>query len=153
MIIYFAAPLFSIAEREFNDKLAKSILNNLKNVEIILPQKDSIKAMKSKEPFKTMFSTCLNSIKKADIIIAILDGSDVDSGTSFEVGFAYALKKPIIGVRSDFRDSEDRGVNLMLSRSMNTMIILKDKKITSENLAFKIVEIIKNLNHKNKKLY
>lgn len=56
-------------------------------------------------------------IRQADGVIAVLDGTDVDSGTASEVGFAYALGKPIIGLRTDFRlagDNEGALVNLQV---------------------------------------
>ena len=40
------------------------------------------------------FNNDIKQIKKADIIIANITSRD--SGTLFEVGFAYALKKPIL---------------------------------------------------------
>jgi nucleoside 2-deoxyribosyltransferase len=46
-------------------------------------------------------------IANSAIIFAILDGSDVDSGTAAEIGYAYALKKPIFGYRNDFRYAGD----------------------------------------------
>ena len=33
-----------------------------------------------------------------------MDGPDPDSGTCWEVGYAYGSKKPIVLVRTDFRD-------------------------------------------------
>lgn len=46
-------------------------------------------------------------IRGADWILAVLDGSDVDSGTAAEIGFAAALGIPVIGIRSDLRMSGD----------------------------------------------
>jgi nucleoside 2-deoxyribosyltransferase len=46
-------------------------------------------------------------ITSADVIFAVLDGSDVDSGTAAEIGFGYAKGKKIYGYRSDFRYSGD----------------------------------------------
>ncbi len=43
------------------------------------------------------------SIKQCEILVAVLDGPDVDSGTASEVGYAYGLGKKIIGLRSDIR--------------------------------------------------
>ena len=48
-----------------------------------------------------------DAVRSCDILIALLDGSDVDSGTSAETGFAYALGKKILGLRTDFRISGD----------------------------------------------
>lgn len=47
------------------------------------------------------------AIRRADALLAVLDGTDVDGGVAAEVGFAAALQKPIIGYRSDFRPSGD----------------------------------------------
>ena len=41
------------------------------------------------------------------MIVAILEGSDIDSGVATEIGYAYALNKKIIGHRSDTRVSGD----------------------------------------------
>ena len=46
-------------------------------------------------------------IGQAEIVVAILDGSDVDSGVATEIGYACALKKKIIGYRSDLRVTGD----------------------------------------------
>jgi nucleoside 2-deoxyribosyltransferase len=46
-------------------------------------------------------------IDVADMVFAILDGTDVDSGTASEIGCAFAKGKPIVGYRGDFRLSAD----------------------------------------------
>ena len=40
-------------------------------------------------------------------VLAVLDGSDVDSGTAAEIGYAAALRRPIVGLRTDLRNSGD----------------------------------------------
>lgn len=58
-----------------------------------------------------------NGIERADGILAILDGPDVDSGTASEIGYAAALGKSILGYRGDFRlsaDNEGSTVNLQV---------------------------------------
>jgi nucleoside 2-deoxyribosyltransferase len=40
------------------------------------------------------------------MLIALLDGSQVDDGTAWEIGYFYAKRLPeqkIIGIRTDFR--------------------------------------------------
>ncbi|MCK5466406.1 nucleoside 2-deoxyribosyltransferase [Candidatus Parcubacteria bacterium] len=57
------------------------------------------------------------AIKESDIIIAVLDGPDVDSGTAAEIGYASAFKKTVFGYRGDFRlsaDNEGSIVNLQV---------------------------------------
>jgi nucleoside 2-deoxyribosyltransferase len=56
-------------------------------------------------------------IERADALLAVLDGADVDSGTAAEIGFAAALGKPIVGLRLDTRqagDNEGALVNLQV---------------------------------------
>lgn len=43
-------------------------------------------------------------IRESDMLLAILDGAETDSGTSSEVGYAAAFGKPTYGLRSDWRD-------------------------------------------------
>ena len=57
--------------------------------------------------------------RNADLIrasagtLAILDGSDVDSGTAAEIGYSAALGKPVIGLRSDLRTTGDNEATLV----------------------------------------
>ena len=56
-------------------------------------------------------------ITGCDAMIAILDGTDVDSGTAAEIGFAFAKNKTIVGYRGDFRlsaDNEGLTINLQV---------------------------------------
>jgi nucleoside 2-deoxyribosyltransferase len=46
-------------------------------------------------------------IDGCDLVFAVLDGVDVDSGTAAEIGYAFAKGKPILGYRGDFRLSAD----------------------------------------------
>lgn len=56
-------------------------------------------------------------IDDCDVVFAVLDGTDVDSGTAAEIGYAYAKGKLIVGYRGDFRlsaDNEGGIVNLQV---------------------------------------
>lgn len=46
-------------------------------------------------------------IRWANYVLAVLDGTEVDSGTAAEVGFASALGKRCYGLRTDQRDCGD----------------------------------------------
>ena len=46
-------------------------------------------------------------IRASDAMLALLDGTEVDSGTAAELGFAYAIGLPIVGLRTDFRIAID----------------------------------------------
>ncbi len=47
------------------------------------------------------------AIRRCDLVVAVLDGVDVDSGTASEIGFAYGLGKPSFGLRTDSRLAGD----------------------------------------------
>ena len=40
-------------------------------------------------------------------MVAFFDGSKVDDGTAREIGYAFAKGKPVIGIRTDFRNAGD----------------------------------------------
>ncbi len=68
-----------------------------------------------KELDRGMGESNRKSIENCDIVIAVLEGSDVDSGTAAEVGYATGIGKKIIGYRSDFRlSSENIGTEINL---------------------------------------
>lgn len=56
------------------------------------------------------------AIRSAALLIAQLDGQEVDSGTAAEIGYAAALGLPCLAIRSDLRASGEPGmrVNLQL---------------------------------------
>jgi nucleoside 2-deoxyribosyltransferase len=63
------------------------------------------------------------NIRRADALLAVLDGVDVDSGTAAEIGFAAALGKPTVGLRLDTRqagDNEGAVVNLQVEHFILT---------------------------------
>ncbi len=74
-----------------------------------------------------------HAIDKCDALAAVLDGTDVDSGTSAEIGYACAREKRIEGIRTDFRlasDNEGATVNLQVE-----YFILKSGGTVSRNIA------------------
>jgi nucleoside 2-deoxyribosyltransferase len=113
--IYLAGPLFSNAERQWNKKLRDYLEQNT-DYNVYLPQ-DKCEELdpKNKEgDRKKLFRICEKGVQDADIVVAILDGADVDSGTAWEVGYARGIGKKIIGIRTDFRLCEVVNVNIML---------------------------------------
>jgi len=66
---------------------------------------------------REMGATNRAAIDAAHGVVAILDGTDVDSGTAAEIGYAFARGKLIVGYRGDFRlsaDNEGSTVNLQV---------------------------------------
>jgi nucleoside 2-deoxyribosyltransferase len=115
--VYLAAPLFSDAECDFNRKL-KSELHSI-GFKVFLPQEDSNNVHDKTDRQKIIFEKNLKGIERSDILVAVIDGADVDSGTAWEIGYAFAKGKPVIGLRTDFRTLGIEGtVNLMIERSV-----------------------------------
>ena len=115
--VYLAAPLFSEAECDFNRKLRDEIISA--GFKVFLPQEDSNNVKDMLDRQKIIFNKNLKGIENSDIIVAVIDGADVDSGTAWEIGFAFAKGKPVIGLRTDFRTLGIEGtVNLMIERSV-----------------------------------
>lgn len=125
---YLAGPLFSVAERQFNSELAATL--RVYGLEIFLPQDNEPRELTA----RNIFEADVAGINWADGVIGIMDGPDPDSGTSWEIGYAYANKKPIILLRTDFRGVGEAGLapyNLMLTESATVHIELPAIKITS----------------------
>ena len=114
--MYLAAPLFTVAERAFNEEIACHLrwFGHL----VFLPQDTPQKY----EP--AIFNKNVIGLKWSNTIVAILDGSDPDSGTAWECGYAFATERPVIGVRTDFRSAD---LNLMLTQSVHKMIVAPDQ--------------------------
>jgi nucleoside 2-deoxyribosyltransferase len=120
--VYFAAPLFTQAERRWNRELARQIESEL-GCTVVLPQDICVGGKKNApRHFAQIHHTCIEGVKSCDAMVAILDGADADSGTAFEVGYAYALGKPVIAVRTDYRKQQERGTNLMLARGCQAYV-------------------------------
>ena len=112
--IYFAAPLFSEAERSFNRKAA-DVLESL-YYHVHLPQDlDDDAESRGENREEAIYAGNLAALKSADIVVAVIDGADADSGTAWEMGYAAAAGKRIVALRTDFRRfSGNECVNLML---------------------------------------
>jgi nucleoside 2-deoxyribosyltransferase len=121
--IYLAGPLFSKAERDFNIYLKDRLVEM--GFKVFLPQVDGEDNLSSRMHERQMciFENDIRGIDESDIILAVLDGgSDVDSGTAWEMGYAYARGKKVLGLKTDFRTFGEEGiVNLMMEMSVEVL--------------------------------
>lgn len=97
MKLYFAGPLFTAAERAWNAEIAAGLRGA--GHEIFLPQEQE-----AGRDAAGIFATDVGAIDRAEVLVAIMDGLDPESGTSWEVGYGYGTKKPLVLVRTDIRD-------------------------------------------------
>ena len=78
---------------------------------------------------KVIGASNVHGIEHCDGIVAVLDGTDVDSGTSSEIGYGAAKGKPILGYRGDFRlacDNEGGIVNLQVEYFITKIVTTLD---------------------------
>lgn len=105
--IYIAGPLFSQAELEFNEKLNEVLIQA--GYATFLPQKDGyelsdlIQDADPHEASSIIFNLDLDELKRADILVFIMDGRVPDEGACVEVGIAFALGKECYGLKTDTR--------------------------------------------------
>ena len=133
--VYLAAPLFSEAELDFNRKLRDEIKRA--GFKVFLPQEDSNNIKDEKTRQKIIFGKNEAAIQNSNIIVAVLDGTDIDSGTAWEIGYAYARGKPILGLRTDFRTLGIEGtVNLMIERSVILCMNIPELMNSLKNIQF-----------------
>lgn len=119
--IYLAGPLFTHAELEFNRKL-RDLLEE-QGFSVFFPQEDAedAKIEHNRLNQAMIFKRCVGGVDSSDLVVAVLDGVDVDSGTAWEIGYAYAKGKPVLGLRTDFRELSDGIVNLMIEFAVETL--------------------------------
>lgn len=117
--IYFAGPLFSDAEIEFNLKLTK-VLEDC-GYKVFLPQRDTglvadLDKKSEKEKAHIIFESDVKGLLESDIIVMVLDGRVPDEGACVELGIAYANNKRCYGIKTDVRSfRKDLDINPMLS--------------------------------------
>ena len=140
MKIYLAGPLFSEGERNWIRNLKKEIelLSDSwgKQVSVLWPYEfitqPEIESLGTGAKHE-IFSRCKSHLDCADMVIAILDGPQVDDGTAWEIGYFYAKRSPeqkIIGVRTDFRragESNGAVVNAMIEISCDQVLRTREE--------------------------
>lgn len=125
--VYFAGPLFTQAEWRWNAEVAADL--RVRGFEISLPQERAALMLSGKEAFdpSALFAHNVSEIDRADVVLAVFDGADSDSGTCWECGYAFHAKHPIVGLRTDIRaggDDAKMPINLMLSQSCAKLILV-----------------------------
>lgn len=121
---YLAGPLFNEAERTWLSSL-RDTLEAIPGVQIVWPFEQfapgEIVAIpndgNTREKF--IYQRCIDTLVACDAVIAWLDGAHPDDGTAFEMGYANAVGKPLLGLRTDWRKAGEAicpsNVNAMLS--------------------------------------
>ncbi|RKT45633.1 nucleoside 2-deoxyribosyltransferase [Thiocapsa rosea] len=134
-VIYLAGPLFTEAERDWHRKTKGLLLEQASQrgepieivwpYELITPEEIAALGVGSRAE---IFRRCKTELDRADVLIALLDGTQVDDGTAWEIGYFFATKAAeatIIGIRTDFRragESEHAIVNAMVEIACDVIV-------------------------------
>ena len=119
MKIYLAGPLFSNAERSFLDTIAARL--RAEGFEVFVPHEQFAeqKFMRSDGDAAAdeVYAVDLAGVMGANAVLAWLDGTQVDDGTSVEIGIFSRLAaqdparyKGIIGLSTDMRVARRKGL-------------------------------------------
>jgi nucleoside 2-deoxyribosyltransferase len=117
--IYLSGPLFSQGEIAWVKRVKAFLQETFVNAVIIWPHEIA------SDDAEQIFQANLEAMNDCDLMVAILDGSQVDDGTAWEVGYFFSQGKRIVGIRTDFRragESYASIVNLMVERSCQAVV-------------------------------
>lgn len=118
-LVYLAGPLFDEGERWFMEQLDELVVGL--GFRTFLPHRDN--PPKTADNVPEIFANDRRGIDESSIVVANLNGVTTDDGTAWEVGYAYALGKTLIGFHSDWRSRfPDETVNLMIECSLHQLV-------------------------------
>ena len=121
--VYLASPFFDDAELERVDKV-KEILDS-KGLDVFSPKEHQNEHLEfgSIEWRKATFENDVKHIDWCDVVVAIIcKGNYDDSGTAWELGYAYATNKPVVLV-----NITGETINLMIADSIHALITSYDE--------------------------
>lgn len=130
---YIAGPLFTTQDRHQLERIEQALVTAGHTA--FLPHRDGEDDSAKRGPEdeaaderrQRIFRADMEGLRKADGVVAMLDGADADAGTAFELGWAYANRRPIFGLRTDFRTLGPEGpVSLMLYASAERFLHAHD---------------------------
>lgn len=116
--VYLASPFFNVVELERVDKV-KEILDS-KGLEVFSPKEHQNPDLEfgSIEWRRATFKNDVDHIEWCDVVVAIISqGNYDDSGTAWELGYAYATEKPVVLV-----NLTGETINLMIADSLHALI-------------------------------
>ena len=120
MLAYIAGPLFNEGERWFDEQI--NALAEAAGFVTFLPHRDGPPELAGERDPEGIFRVDLENLERADLVVANLNGVTSDDGTAWELGYAYARGKHLVGIYSDMRLTfPGEVVNLMLACSLNRM--------------------------------
>lgn len=135
--VYIAGPIFTIGdiyEANYLEQLAVRVGSkdfDGESVELttFLPHRDGGVLGRTCFDPAEIYEWDWREISTCDLVIANLNGSEVDAGTAVEVGMAHALGIPVVLYRDDARVREV--MNLMLTQGNKIPVLAEEKDLES----------------------
>lgn len=112
--VYVASPCFSIQDRQFANNIEEALCQMaIKGVTVkcYVPHRDGGDWAESGK--NKVFVKDMEALRKCKIIVANLDGADIDSGVCGELGIAYAYEMVSIGICTDI-DRRRKEINAFI---------------------------------------
>lgn len=134
--IYLAGPLFSHAEQAWH-RTTKARIEAETSFKVIWPFElfpPGLIARWGEDAPILVMDGCRDALAVCDLMVALLDGAQVDDGTAWEIGFAHAKGIPVIGIRTDFRQAGDvpgACVNAMIHGSCQKIVRSVDELLVA----------------------
>ena len=123
-----AGPLFDEGERWWIEQVEALVAEA--GFITFLPHRDN--PPKDEHNVRQIFENDKRGIDECDVVVASLNGVATDDGTAWELGYAYATGKHLIGLHTDWRMRfTHEVVNLMLECSMDRMVRSLDELRTA----------------------
>jgi nucleoside 2-deoxyribosyltransferase len=100
--IYVAGPLFNTHERWYLERITEALEGA--GYTTFLPHRDAgLVDFTAPGEQARIFREDIIAVEACNLCVALLTGSDQDSGTSAELGYMFAQGKPCFGITDDFR--------------------------------------------------
>ncbi len=116
---YVAGPLFDEGERYWIETVDRLVAEE--GFITFLPHRDN--PPKDQFNVRQIFDNDRRGIDECDVVVANLNGIITDDGTAWELGYAFAKGKHLIGLHTDWRRRFDHEVvNLMLECSLHQLV-------------------------------
>ncbi len=125
--LYLAGSMFSTDAKSYNERITHMLEG--RGHEVFLPQREAgdvrellSKGMDWERASQWIFDKDIEGIKGCDIVLLIMDGRVPDEGACVEIGYAYALGKECVGLRTDSAAFQGEHDNCMIIGALKNRI-------------------------------
>ena len=130
MKVYVANGLFSIGDRYVNELIATEVRKAVEHVDLYVPQEnDAINDKSTYADSLAIAEADLAKLRESDVLIAVIDGVEIDSGVAAEIGVFSTYNRPIIALFSDVRQQgrdNNQKIEALMTDSVENQFIYRN---------------------------